>query len=146
VTVFYKDIRDWVGTSPLVDTEIPSVKYSQFENRDYANVRGATIKLDKRYSHHFSAGIDYSYQIAEGTYANARDAFNAIQNQQEPRLSMISMPWDQNHTINGSIIYRLTSLHADISTRANCRRCGSYRFERKQRAAAGPETARSVYQ
>jgi outer membrane receptor protein involved in Fe transport len=109
VTVFYKDIRDWVGTSPLVDTEIPSVKYSQFENRDYANVRGATIKLDKRYSHHFSAGIDYSYQIAEGTYANARDAFNAIQNQQEPRLSMISMPWDQNHTINGSIIYRLNT-------------------------------------
>lgn len=107
VTLFYKDIRDWVGTSPLIDTEIPSVKYSQFENRDYANVRGITLKVNKRVSHNFSANIDYSYQIAEGTYANPRDAFNAIQNQEEPRLSMIPMPWDQNHTLNGNIIYRL---------------------------------------
>ncbi|NQT27679.1 TonB-dependent receptor [candidate division KSB1 bacterium] len=109
VTLFYKDIRDWVGTSPLIDTEIPSVKYSQFENRDYANVRGITVKMNKRFSYNFSASLDYSYQIAEGTYANPRDAFNAIQNQQEPRLAMISMPWDQNHTLNGNIIYRLNT-------------------------------------
>lgn len=114
VTMFYKDIRDWVGTSPLIDTPIPSVKYSQFENRDYSNVRGVTVKIEKRTSHNFSAGIDYSFQIAEGSYANPRDAFNAFQNQQEPRLALIPMPWDQNHTLNARLVYRIGSWTASL--------------------------------
>ncbi len=106
-TLFYRDVRDWVGTSPLISTTIPSVKYSQFENKDYENVRGVTLKLEKRHSNNFSARLDYTFQIVEGTYSNPRDAFNAYQNQQEPRLSLIPLNWDQNHTVNASFIYQL---------------------------------------
>ena len=114
VTLFYRDVRDWVGTSPLIDTPIPSVKYSQFENKDYENVRGITLKMEKRYSHNFSARLDYSFQMAEGSYSNPTDAFNAYQAQEEPRKSLVPMNWDQRHTLNGSIVYRLNKWTASL--------------------------------
>ena len=108
-TLFYRDVRDWVGTSPFIDTPIPSVRYSQYENKDYMNVRGITLKFEKRYANNFSARVDYTFQIVEGTYSNPNDAFNALQAQEEPRLALIPLNWDQNHTVNGSIIYQLKS-------------------------------------
>ncbi|MDZ7371990.1 MAG: TonB-dependent receptor, partial [candidate division KSB1 bacterium] len=105
VTLFYRDVRDWVGTSPLIQTPMPSIQYAQYENKDYANVRGVTLKFEKRYSHGFSARVDYSFQVAEGTYSNPTDAFNAIQAKEEPRLNLIPLNWDQNHTLNGSLIW-----------------------------------------
>ncbi|MDZ7262513.1 MAG: TonB-dependent receptor, partial [candidate division KSB1 bacterium] len=106
VTLFYRDVRDWVGTTPLIDTPIPSVKYSQYENKDYENVRGVTFKLEKRYANNFSARLDYSYQVAEGTYSSPIDAYNDATARREPRKSLIPMSWDQNHTLNGSLVYR----------------------------------------
>jgi len=103
ITLFYRDVRDWVGTSPLISTPIPSVKYSKYENKDYSNVRGVTLNIKKRYSHYFSASFDYSYLVAEGTYSNPTDAFNAILSKHEPRLSMIPLNWDQRHTFNGTV-------------------------------------------
>ncbi|HPG41442.1 MAG TPA: TonB-dependent receptor [bacterium] len=109
VTLFYRDVRDWVGTSPLIDTPNPGIKYSNYENKDYENVRGVTLKVDKRYSYNFSARLDYTFQVVEGTYSNPNDAYNAAQSQNEPRLSLIPLNWDQRHTANGSLIYRLQS-------------------------------------
>jgi outer membrane receptor for ferrienterochelin and colicin len=105
VTLFYRDVRDWVGTSPLIQTPRPDIQYSQYENKDYSNVRGVTFKLEKRYSMGFSARLDYSFQVAEGTYSNPNDAFNSLTSQEEPRLNLIPLNWDQNHTINGSLIW-----------------------------------------
>ncbi|RPI02703.1 MAG: TonB-dependent receptor [Calditrichaeota bacterium] len=105
LTLFYRDVRDWVGTSPLIQTPVPGIQYAEYENKDYANVRGVTLKLEKRYTNGFSARVDYSFQIAEGTYSNPTDAFNAVQAQQEPRLNLIPLNWDQNHTLNGSLIW-----------------------------------------
>jgi hypothetical protein len=106
VTLFYRDVRDWVGTSPKIIVG-PGVQYYRYENKDYENVRGFTLKVEKRYSYNFSARLDYTYQVVEGTYSNPDDAFNADQSQQEPRLALIPMAWDQRHTLNSSIIYQL---------------------------------------
>jgi hypothetical protein len=106
VTVFYRDVRDWVGAGIVVQTARPAVNYALYENKDYENVRGVTVKLEKRYSSNFSARIDYSYQISEGTYSSPIDAFNDAQANREPRKSLIAVNWDQNHTLNGSIVYR----------------------------------------
>jgi len=114
VTLFYKDIRDWVGTSPLINTPIPSVKYSQYENKEYANVRGVTVKLEKRYANNFSAGVDYMFQVAEGTYSNPDDAFNAIQDNAEPRKYILPLNWDQSHTLNGRFIFRTGTWTASL--------------------------------
>lgn len=106
MTLFYRDIRDWVGSSPLTATYRQVVKYSTYINKDYSNVRGVTLKLEKRYSNHFSGRIDYSYQVAEGTYSNARDAYDAAFANKEPRLALIPLNWDQRHTLNGSFSYQ----------------------------------------
>lgn len=102
-TLFYRDVRDWVGTSPPIEVAIPGVWYSKYENKDYSNVRGITISLQKRYSNHFSASLDYSYMVAEGTYSNPNDAFNELQAKKAPRLQMIPLDWDQRHTLNANI-------------------------------------------
>jgi len=108
LTLFYRDVRDWVGTSPLIPTLIPAVKYSLYENKDYSNVRGITLKLEKRPSSNFSARLDYSFQIAEGTYSDPIDAFNAYTAREEPRLALIPLDWDQNHTMNLQLTYTLS--------------------------------------
>ncbi|MGD8782201.1 MAG: TonB-dependent receptor [Ignavibacteria bacterium] len=107
LTLFYKDIRDWVGTSPLVKTARTSVEYSVYENKDYANVRGVTLKIEKRFVNDFSFRADYTYQVAEGTYSDPDDAFNAIEANEAPVLSLLPMNWDQTHTFNAQLIYRL---------------------------------------
>jgi len=103
ITLFYRDVRDWVGAGPPIEVALPGVWYSQYENKEYSNVRGITISLDKRYSNYFAASLDYTFMIAEGTYSNPNDAFFAITANQEPRLSLIPLAWDQRHTLNGSI-------------------------------------------
>ncbi len=113
-TLFYRDVRDWVGTSPLINTPNVAIKYSQYENKDYENVRGITLKIIKRHSNHFSARVDYTYQVVEGTYSNPNDAFNAITAQREPRLSLIPLNWDQNHTVNASVIYTQNNWTASL--------------------------------
>jgi len=114
VTLFYRDVRDWVSTSPLISTYLPDTKYSMYENKDYANVRGITFKIEKRYANNFAAKLDYTYQIAEGTYSDPKDAFNAIRNQDEPRRVLIPMIWDQPHTLNASLIFGLGKWNASL--------------------------------
>jgi len=114
VTMFYRDIRDWVGTSPIIKTFRPTVGYSVYENKDYSNVRGVTLKLEKRMSNNFTFRTTYSFQIAEGTYSNPDDAFNAIRAEQEPRLALIPLDWDQNHTLNGQFMYRYNGWMASV--------------------------------
>jgi hypothetical protein len=108
-SLFYRDVRDWVGTSPLIDLPIAGMSYSQYQNKDYENVRGITIRVEKRQSNNFSARLDYSFQSAEGTYSNPDDAYNDIEDQKEPRKILIPMSWDQNHTFNGSIVYQVSA-------------------------------------
>ncbi len=106
ITLFYRDIRDWVGTSAIITTARTSVGYSKYENKDYSNVRGVTISLEKRFSNNITYNIDYSYQVAEGTYSDPEDAFSAIQANEEPRINLIPMSWDQRHTLNARLLYQ----------------------------------------
>jgi hypothetical protein len=107
VTLFYRDVRDWVGTSPLIKTYKADIEYSQYENKDYENVKGITLKVEKRFSDNYSFRADYTYQTAEGTYSNPADAFNAIASNAAPRLMLTPTNWDQRHTLNASVIYNI---------------------------------------
>jgi len=105
VTLFYRDIRNWVGTSPEINTVIPGTKYVKYINKDYANVRGITFSLDKYRIDKFGVSLDYTYQIAEGTSSNPDDAFNDARAGREPRKEVIPLNWDQSHTFNLSILF-----------------------------------------
>lgn len=114
LTGFYRDIRDWVGTSPLQETYAVDIKYSQYENRDYANVRGITLALRKRFSSHYSANLDYTFQVAEGNASNPDDAYNDIQNNKEPRKSIVPLDWDRKHVLTGNFYLGLGSFGASL--------------------------------
>jgi len=114
VTLFYRDIRDWVGTGPLIPTAIPSVQYTKFVNLDYSNVRGITLSLNKRYSNYFSANLDYSFMVAEGSNSDPRDAFNAARAGEEPRIQLIPLGWDQTHTLNATVTLGTESWRASL--------------------------------
>ena len=105
VTLFYRDVRDWVGTSTTIPTAKTGVAYSMFENKDYSNVRGITLKVEKRLTNNYSFRADYAFQTAEGTYSNPQDAFNASIANRSPVLALLPMNWDQRHTFNAQFIY-----------------------------------------
>lgn len=109
ITLFYRDVRDWVGTSPVIQTANRSVVYSIFENKDYSNVRGITLRVERRLADHYSFRADYTYQSAEGTYSNPTDAYNSILRNQSPVLALIPMNWDQRHTFNAQFIYNINN-------------------------------------
>ncbi len=103
LTAYYSDIRN------LVDTELLETydgkKYARYTNRDYANVRGIIVSVEKRFSRHWGATVDYTFQYAEG---NASDPLSVFLDNQtnpplEPEKKLIPLDWDQRHTLNFSL-------------------------------------------
>jgi hypothetical protein len=107
VTLFYRDIRDWVGASPYINTANTTVFYSKWENKDYANSYGLTFELVKRLTNDWQARINYSYMLVEGTYSSPSEAYAAVQDlQREPRKKLIPLNYDQRHTLNATVSVR----------------------------------------
>ncbi|RMD93965.1 MAG: TonB-dependent receptor [Calditrichaeota bacterium] len=102
VTLFYRDIRDWISTSAPIQTALAGVTYVRKINRDFANVRGITISLDRRFANHFSFNLDYTFQIAEGTNSTPEEEFFAQRGGAEPTKQLTPLDWDQTHTVNAS--------------------------------------------
>ncbi|MFA5804002.1 MAG: TonB-dependent receptor [Melioribacteraceae bacterium] len=102
VTGFYRDIRNWITAGPLISTR-NLVTYSRFINKDYSNVKGITLNLNKRFSNHYSIDLNYTYQVAEGSNSNPEDEFFAQLGNNEPTLYLIPLDWDQRHLLNLSV-------------------------------------------
>jgi len=114
ITMFYRDIRDWVGTSESIDTYVAGTAYSRYINKDYANARGVTLTYDRRFTDGFSAGMDYSYMVVEGTASDAADAYNAARDNRSPKISLIPLGWDQTHTLNTNLAVGSDSWRATL--------------------------------
>jgi outer membrane receptor protein involved in Fe transport len=102
VTGFYRDVRDWITAGSVIQTR-NLVTYSIFTNKDYANVKGITLTLNKRFVNNFSFDLNYTYQLAEGSNSKPEDEFNAAKGSGEPSLFLIPMDWDQNHLLNANL-------------------------------------------
>ncbi len=105
VTGFYKDISNLLG-SRIVSTYTGDI-YGQYINRDYGNVKGLTIALTKRMSGGFSANVDYTFSVAEGNASDPNSAFWDAQNNRESEKQLVYLDWDQRHTLNGSVLFKL---------------------------------------
>jgi hypothetical protein len=113
VTLFYRDVRGWVGTSSLIDlkrseTMISGSGYSKYVNKDYENVKGITLKIEKRMSDNYSFRADYTFQSAEGTYTDPNDEYNDIRNNRAAVLTLLPLGFDQRHTANVQFIYSIS--------------------------------------
>ena len=102
VTLFYRDIRDWITAGPIIST-INNVSYSIYTNKDYSNVKGITLNLKKNLSGYFAVDINYTYQVAEGSNSTPEDEFFAQLGNNEPTLFLLPLDWDQRHLLNASL-------------------------------------------
>lgn len=99
-SIYYSDIRNLLGIEILETYE--GFLFGRYINRDYGNVKGVILSLEKRYSDMFSAKIDYTYQTASG---NASDPLqNFYNNQSDPPVEttkkVLPLNWDQRSTLN----------------------------------------------
>jgi hypothetical protein len=79
--------------------------FARYINRDYGNVKGLVLTLEKRYADYFSAKVDYTYQVAQG---NASDPTAIFYNSQsdppiETTKKLVPLDWDQTSTLNVSL-------------------------------------------
>lgn len=103
VTGFYRDIRNWISTSPIKPTILSGVAYVTFNNRDFANVRGITLALDKKFTNNYAFTVDYTFQIVEGTNSNPEQEFYSQQGGAEPTRILTPLDWDQRHSLNANL-------------------------------------------
>ncbi|KAA3613536.1 MAG: TonB-dependent receptor [Calditrichaeota bacterium] len=119
VTGFYRDIRDWVSTSQQFKTVISGKNYVTYINRDFANVRGITLALTKRFANNYAFNLDYTFQIAEGTNSDPTQEFFSQQGGAEPTKILTPLNWDQRHTLNWNIFVGGEKWGADLISRFN---------------------------
>ena len=103
LTVYSKDIRNLLGQE-IFDTLDERV-YFRYANRDYGNVKGVTVSVEKKPSGFISGRLDYTYQVARGNASDPNAVFQANQSTRpaEPQKQVIPLNWDQTHTINGTV-------------------------------------------
>ncbi len=102
LTAYSRDVRSWVSTSRLIETELPGVSYVVYANRDYANTRGVTLSVERAYVRGFGFNLNYTYQVVEGSNSSPEEEFFAASNQEEPRLALLPLAWDQRHKVAGA--------------------------------------------
>lgn len=102
VTGFYRDVRDWVSTGIPIDLG-GGASYFTYVNKDYSNVRGVVINIDKRYGNSYAFSLSYTFQVAEGSNSDPTEEFGAVLANREPPRSIIPLDWDQRHTVNGNV-------------------------------------------
>jgi outer membrane receptor protein involved in Fe transport len=98
--IFYRDIRNLQSGDKIIETYQQGTMYSIYSNNDYAEIKGVTVSVEKRYSNMFSAFIDYTYQVAEGVSLDRNAAYNAVNNNMLPEKQLIPLGHDQRHTLN----------------------------------------------
>jgi len=100
ITGYYKDIRNLLGTQ--VHQTLEGIRYGRYINRDYGNVKGVTVALEKRPSGGVSATLDYTFQIARGNASDPNSAFLDQQTDppQQTEKKMVPLNWDRRHQIN----------------------------------------------
>jgi outer membrane receptor protein involved in Fe transport len=102
-TVYYSDIRNLLGQEIINTYE--GFKYARFVNRDYANVRGFMISIDKRFADFWGLRVDYTFQDAEGNASDPMAVYN--NNQTDPPIETnkkaVPLDWDQRSTLNVSL-------------------------------------------
>lgn len=103
ITGYYRDVRDWVSTSRLIETEIPGVNYVVYANRDYANTRGLTVALNKQFTNYYGFDVNYTFQVVEGSNSDPAEQFFSAQNNEQPKLALLPLGWDQRHKVAGSM-------------------------------------------
>lgn len=107
VTGFYKDIYNLIDFSEKARVGSARYMHYLYENTAYGNIRGFEISATQRRWHNLSGNLAYTFQIARGKNSNIRQGFLDLYDRRVPRTQDYYLDWDQRHTINLTLDYRL---------------------------------------
>ncbi len=101
VTGYYRDVRNWLTTGIPIEVG-DGISYFNYINRDYSNVRGLTLNIERRFRTYYGYQVNYTFQVAEGSNSNPDEEFGALKDNKEPTRMILPLNWDQTHTLNGT--------------------------------------------
>lgn len=104
-SVWFKDIFGLISVRPEADPET-NLTINRFVNNDYASARGVDVKFSKRFSDHWSAEINYSYQLATGIASDPEQGQQYEANFLYFPIAEQPLSWDQRHTFNTQLRLR----------------------------------------
>jgi outer membrane receptor protein involved in Fe transport len=96
-TIFYKDIRDLLGTEFV--TTYNGAEYARLTNVDFGTVTGITLSVTRRAGRVFSTTLDYTWQNAQGNSSDPHETATRASNGEDPRPRSVPFNWDQRHTL-----------------------------------------------
>jgi hypothetical protein len=79
---YYKDVSDQTGSVTYVNYD-GSVNYSTIENKNYADIRGFELRLDRRFGRWLTGWLNYNYMVTTSGYIGRRTYY------QDPRQAKI---------------------------------------------------------
>ena len=106
LTAFFKDIRDYLENQRVRFSTIPGEdSYRMYRNLNYANVKGITFALTKRRDPGglLSAGIDYTFQVAEGNNDDTDSFFFNFLSGREDEFELVPLDFDQRHILSATV-------------------------------------------
>jgi len=104
--VFFKDIFGLISVRQQIDA-LTGLQVPVYVNQDYASARGFEASLTKRFSHKFSAEVNYTYSIATGVASDPNTGLQfANGNLLYLPIAEQALDWDQRHTLNANLILR----------------------------------------
>ncbi|MGE5861805.1 MAG: TonB-dependent receptor [Ignavibacteria bacterium] len=100
LTAYLKDIRNLLSTEIYIKNEFK--KFSKLINKDYGQIKGITLSIEKRFGGGFGASMDYTYQVAQGNASDPNDAFDKSQANPpiEINKQLVPLDWDRTHSLN----------------------------------------------
>jgi outer membrane receptor for ferrienterochelin and colicin len=104
-SVWFKDIFGLISVRPESDPET-NLTINRYVNNDYASARGIDLKLSKRFSDHWSAEINYSYQLATGIASDPEQGQQYEADFLYFPIAEQPLSWDQRHTFNTQLRLR----------------------------------------
>ncbi len=116
LTGYNKDIRDLIGLETR--TDVYGGKFWRFINRDYANIKGVTLALEKLQRRPGSIGfsLDYTFQVATGNASDPNDEW--LNQTQDPPIQSEKkrrpLNWDQTHALNLSATTAVQGYHISV--------------------------------
>lgn len=104
LTVYYRDIRELVGTT-LYEARTGGDTWGRYENNDFGRVRGISLSTDIRTNLGLTGSLNYTFQSVRGNASDPRQAFFNAQQNNETTRQLLPLTWDQRHNISGSLTY-----------------------------------------
>ena len=104
LTGYYKDVRDYIYTQTVFTSS--GREYEMLTNLAYANVRGMTLRFEKRRTPQdlFYASVDYTFQVSEGNRTEPEeDLFFSDESGKQTETYLVPLGFDRPHNLNLSL-------------------------------------------